>query len=212
MPTTSQLVAFGLASFILIVVPGPSVLFVISRSLSLGRPAGLATVIGNSVGEYVLVIAVAVGIGPLVEDSIVALTAIKLAGAAYLIYLGIQALRHRRSVAAALGAHQAGASTRRILRDGFVVGVSNPKGIIFFAAVLPQFIDRSSGHIPLQLLLLGCEFVAIALVSDTVWVLAAGAARSWLARSPRRLELIGGAGGLAMIGLGARLAMTGRHD
>jgi threonine/homoserine/homoserine lactone efflux protein len=212
MPMTAQLVAFGLASFILIVVPGPSVLFVISRSLALGRPAGLVTVIGNAVGEYVLVIAVAVGIGPLIEDSIVALTAIKLAGAAYLIYLGFQALRHRRSVAAALNPDQVGASTRRILRDGFVVGVSNPKGIIFFAAVLPQFIDRSAGHIPLQLLLLGCEFVAIALVSDTVWVLAAGAARSWLARSPRRLELIGGAGGLAMIGLGARLAVTGRPD
>ena len=212
MPSTAQLVAFGLTSFILIVVPGPSVLFVISRSLSLGRPAGLATVIGNAAGEYVLVIAVAVGIGPLVEDSIVAFTAIKFAGAAYLIYLGIQALRHRRSVAAALNAGQARTSTRRILRDGFIVGVTNPKGIIFFAAVLPQFVDRSAGHIPLQLLFLGCVFVAIALVSDTVWALAAGAARSWLARSPRRLELMGGAGGLAMIGIGARLAVTGRHD
>lgn len=212
MPSSAELVAFGLASLVLIAIPGPSVLFVISRSLSLGRRAGLATVIGNSVGEYVLVIAVAVGIGPLVEDSIVAFTAIKLAGAAYLIYLGIQALRHRRSVAAALNVDQVHASTRRIVRDGFVVGVTNPKGMIFFAAVLPQFIDRSAGHIPLQLLLLGCVFVAIALVSDTVWALAAGATRSWLARSPRRLELIGGAGGLAMIGIGARLAITGRHD
>jgi threonine/homoserine/homoserine lactone efflux protein len=197
---------------ILIAVPGPSVLFVISRSLSLGRPAGLATVIGNSAGEYALVIAVAVGIGPLVEDSIVAFTAIKLAGAAYLIYLGFQALRHRRSVAAALVTRPARTSTRRILRDGFVVGITNPKGMIFFAAVLPQFVDRSTGHVPLQLLLLGCIFVAIALVSDSIWALAAGAARSWLARSPRRLELIGGAGGLAMIGIGARLALTGRHD
>lgn len=212
MPLTAQLVAFGLTSFVLIVVPGPSVLFVISRSLSLGRPAGLATVIGNSAGEYVLVIAVAVGVGPLIENSIVALSVIKFAGAAYLIYLGIQALRHRRSIASVLNAGQGRTSTRRILRDGFVVGVTNPKGIIFFAAVLPQFVDRSAGHIPLQLLLLGCVFVAIALVSDTVWALAAGAARSWLARSPRRLELIGGAGGLAMIGIGARLAVTGRHN
>lgn len=212
MPSTAQLVAFGLTSFILIVVPGPSVLFVISRSLSLGRPAGLATVIGNSAGEYVLVIAVAVGIGPLVEDSIVAFTAVKLAGAAYLVYLGVQALRHRRSVAAALNAGQARTSARRILRDGFVVGVTNPKGIVFFAAVLPQFVDRASGHVPLQLLLLGCVFVAIALISDSIWALAAGAARAWLSRSPRRLELIGGAGGLAMIGIGARLAMTGRHN
>jgi threonine/homoserine/homoserine lactone efflux protein len=212
MPSTGQLFAFSLTSLILIAVPGPSVLFVISRSLSFGRRAGFATVIGNSAGEYVLVIAVAVGIGPLVEDSIVAFTAIKLVGAAYLIFLGIQALRHRRSVAAALEAGQARTSTRRILRDGFVVGVTNPKAIIYFAALLPQFVDRTAGHVPLQLLLLGCVFLAIALVSDSIWALTAGLARSWLARSPRRLELIGGIGGLAMIGIGARLAVTGRHD
>jgi threonine/homoserine/homoserine lactone efflux protein len=211
-PTTAELIAFSLTSMILIAIPGPSVLFVIGRSLSLGRHAGLATVISNSVGEYVLVIAVAVGIGPLVEDSIVAFTIIKFVGASYLIYLGIQALRHRRSVASALNAGQAHTSTRRILRDGFVVGVTNPKSMIYFAALLPQFVNRSAGRVPLQLLLLGCIFIAIALVSDTVWALAAGAARSWFARSPRRLELIGGVSGVAMIGIGARLAMTGRHD
>ncbi len=212
MPSIAQLITFGLTALIIIAVPGPSVLFVISRSLALGRPAGLTTVIGNSMGEYFLVIAVAVGVGPLVEDSVVAFTVIKFAGAAYLIYLGIQALRSRRSMAEVLSAGKAPTSTRRLLRDGFVVGVSNPKAIIFFAALLPQFVDRSAGRIPVQLLLLGCIFLAIALVSDTVWALAAGAARSWLSQSPRRLELIGGAGGLAMIGIGARLALTGRHD
>jgi threonine/homoserine/homoserine lactone efflux protein len=212
MPSTAQLVAFGLTSLVLIAVPGPSVLFVISRALSLGRSAGLATVIGNSAGEYALVIAVAAGIGPLVEESIVAFTIIKLAGAAYLIYLGIQAVRHRRSVAEAINAAQTRLPTRRILRDGFIVGVTNPKAIIFFAALLPQFVDRSAGHIPLQLLLLGGVFTSIALVSDSVWALAAGATRSWLARSPRRLELVGGLGGLAMIGIGTRLAVTGQHD
>jgi threonine/homoserine/homoserine lactone efflux protein len=99
-----------------------------------------------------------------------------------------------------------------MLRDGFVVGVTNPKAIIYFAALLPQFVDRTAGHVPLQLLLLGCIFLAIALVSDSIWALTAGLARSWLAQSPRRLELIGGIGGLAMIGIGARLAVTGRHD
>ena len=212
MPSTAALLAFCLTSLILIAIPGPSVLFVISRSLSFGRRAGLATVVSNSVGEYVLVIAVAVGIGPLVEDSIVAFTAIKLVGAAYLIYLGIQAVRHRRSVVTALDADGASTSTRRMLRDGFIVGVSNPKSMVYFAALLPQFIDRSAGHPSLQLLLLGGIFIAIALVSDTVWAMAAGAARSWFARSPRRLELIGGVSGLAMIGIGARLAMTGRHN
>jgi threonine/homoserine/homoserine lactone efflux protein len=212
MPTPAGLAAFALTSLVIIAVPGPSVLFVISRSLSLGRPAGLATVLGNAVGEYVLVIAVAAGIGSLVEDSILAFTVIKLAGAAYLVYLGINAIRHRRSVAKALTATSESVSTPRIVRDGFIVGVTNPKAIIFFAALLPQFVDRSAGHIPLQLLLLGCVFLAIALVSDTVWALMAGGARTWLARSPRRLELVGGAGGLAMIGIGLRLAVTGRHD
>ena len=99
-----------------------------------------------------------------------------------------------------------------MLRDGFIVGVSNPKAIVFFAAVLPQFADRSAGQVPVQLLLLGAVFMAIALVSDSMWAIIAGTARSWFARSPRRLELIGGAGGLVMIGIGASLALTGRKD
>jgi threonine/homoserine/homoserine lactone efflux protein len=90
--------------------------------------------------------------------------------------------------------------------------VSNPKAIVFFAAVLPQFVDRQAGHVPAQMLLLGATFVAIAGLCDSSWALAAGTARAWLARSPRRLELVGGAGGLAMIGIGASLAITGRHD
>jgi len=90
--------------------------------------------------------------------------------------------------------------------------VTNPKVIVFFAAVLPQFVDRSAGHVPLQMLLLGAIFVGIAVISDGSWAVAAGSARAWLARSPRRLELIGGTGGLAMIGIGASLAITGRRD
>jgi threonine/homoserine/homoserine lactone efflux protein len=101
---------------------------------------------------------------------------------------------------------------RRILRDGFVVGLTNPKSIVFFAAVLPQFADRAAGHVPLQMLLLGAMFMAIAMLYDSTWALAAGTARSWLARSPRRLELIGGTGGVVMIGIGASLALTGRRD
>jgi threonine/homoserine/homoserine lactone efflux protein len=100
----------------------------------------------------------------------------------------------------------------RILRDGIVVGVSNPKVIVFFAAVLPQFVSPSAGHVPEQMLLLGSVFLAIAVVCDSTWALIAGTARAWLARSPRRLEMIGGAGGLAMIGIGASLALTGRKD
>ena len=92
-----------------------------------------------------------------------------------------------------------------------MVGVSNPKVIVFFAAVLPQFVNPSAGHVPEQMLLLGSVFLAIAVVCDSTWALAAGTARAWLARS-RRLEMVGGAGGLAMIGIGASLALTGRKD
>jgi threonine/homoserine/homoserine lactone efflux protein len=209
---TGHLLAFALLSYTLIVIPGPNVLFVISRALQLGRAAGLAAVLGGQIGVYVQVIAVALGIGALVERSVAIFTLIKLAGAAYLIYLGLQAVRHRRSLSAALDAPVAARTTGRMLRDGFIVGVSNPKAIVFFAAVLPQFADRSAGQVPVQLLLLGAVFMAIALVSDSMWAVVAGTARSWFARSPRRLELIGGAGGLVMIGIGASLALTGRKD
>ena len=124
----------------------------------------------------------------------------------------MQAIRHRRSLRDALEVAAQPRSFGRILRDGIVVGVSNPKVIVFFAAVLPQFVNRPAGHVPVQMLLLGSVFLAIAVVCDSSWALAAGTARAWLARSPRRLEMVGGAGGLAMIGIGASLAVTGRRD
>jgi threonine/homoserine/homoserine lactone efflux protein len=209
---TSNLLAFALVSYALILVPGPNVLFVVSRSLQLGRGAGLAAVVGGQLGFYAQVIAVALGIGALVEQSVAVFTVIKLAGAAYVVYLGIQAVRHRRSLTAALNVDIEQKTTGQLLRDGFIVGVTNPKAIVYFAAVLPQFADRSAGPVPLQLLLLGAVFIAIALVSDSVWAIAAGTARAWFARSPRRLELVGGTGGIAMIGIGASLALTGRKD
>jgi threonine/homoserine/homoserine lactone efflux protein len=211
LPTT-HLLAFILVSFALIVVPGPNVLFVVSRSLQLGRAAGVGTALGGQVGVYAQVTAVAFGIGVLVERSVAIFTAIKLAGAAYLIYLGVQAVRHRRSLAEALGTTVAKKTVGRILWDGFLVGATNPKVIVYFAAVLPQFVDRSAGHVPLQMLLLGAIFIGIAVLSDGSWALAAGTARAWLARSPRRLEVIGGVGGLAMIGIGVSLAVSGRKD
>lgn len=187
-------------------------LFVVSRSLQLGRASGIAAVVGGQGGVYVQVIAVAFGIGALVERSVVVFNVIRLAGAAYLVFLGVQAIRHRKSLAAILAGRVPPASTSRMLRDGFVVGLTNPKAIVFFAAVLPQFADRSAGHVPLQLLLLGLIFVAIALVSDSMWAVAAGSARTWFTRSPRRLEVVGGASGLAMIGIGATLALSGGKD
>jgi threonine/homoserine/homoserine lactone efflux protein len=214
LPTTN-LLAFAPVSYALILVPGPNVLFVVSRSLQLGRGAGLAAVVGGQLGFYAQVIAVALGIGALVEQSVAVFTVVKLAGAAYVVYLGIQAVRHRRSLTAALSADVEKKTTGQMLRDGFIVGVTNPKAIVYFAAVLPQFADRSAGPVPLQLLLLlllGAVFIGMALVSDSVWAIAAGTARAWFARSPRRLELVGGTGGIAMIGIGASLALTGRKD
>ncbi|MGI8446407.1 MAG: LysE family translocator [Streptosporangiaceae bacterium] len=209
---TSHLLAFALISFVLIIVPGPNVLFVISRSLMLGRAAGIGTAAGGQIGVYLQVVAVAFGVGALVERSVVIFTVIKLAGAAYLVCLGVQAIRHRGSLRAALGVAAQPRSLGRILWDGIVVGASNPKVIVFFAAVLPQFVNRSAGHVQIQMLLLGSVFLAIAVVCDSGWALAAGTARGWLARSPRRLEMVGGAGGLAMIGIGASLVLTGRKD
>jgi threonine/homoserine/homoserine lactone efflux protein len=212
MPPASHLLAFAALSLALIVVPGPNVLFVITRSLQLGRVAGLAVATGGQLGAYAQVAAVALGLGALAERSAAVFAAVKLVGAAYLVYLGVQAIRNRRSLAAALETSVTSGTTRSMLRDGFVVGVTNPKSVVFFAAVLPQFADRAAGHVPAQLLLLGVIFVAIAVISDGLWALAAGSARGWLARSPRRLELIGGTGGLVMIGIGVSLALTGRKD
>ena len=168
--------------------------------------------LGNAAGAYAQVVVVALGLGALIERSATLFTAVKLVGAAYVVYLGVQAIRHRERLASVIDAATAPRGRRRILREGFVVGVTNPKAAVFMAAVLPQFTDPARGHVPIQLLVLGLVFVAIALVSDSIWGLAAGSARTWLGRSPRRLEALGGIGGLVMIGLGVRLAVTGRQD
>lgn len=209
---TSQLLAFALTAFVIILIPGPSVLFTVSRAIVLGRVAGVATVAGNTVGAFTQVLAVAFGIGPLIERSIVVFTVLKLAGACYLVFLGVQAIRHRHSLAEALGSKVEQKSVARIVVDGFTVGVTNPKVIVFFSAILPQFVDRQAGDVPLQIIVLGAIFAGVALVSDSAWALAAGTVRSWLSRSPRRLAMLGGTGGLAMIAIGTRLAFTGRND
>jgi threonine/homoserine/homoserine lactone efflux protein len=212
MVPTSHLLTFTITAFVLIAVPGPSVLFTVSRAIALGRAAGVATVAGNTVGAFTQVIAVAFGIGPLVERSVLLFTVLKLAGACYLMYLGAAAIRHRRSLADSLGAAIERKTTARIVVDGFTVGVTNPKVIVFFAAMLPQFVGRQSGDVPVQIIVLGAIFAGIALISDSAWALAAGTVRAWLSSSPRRLALLGGTGGLAMITIGARLAFTGRQD
>ena len=204
--------AFGITAFVVIVIPGPSVLFVVGRALASGRRVAVLTVVGNALGEYVQVLAVAFGVGALAEQSVAAFTALKLVGGAYLVYLGVKTFRERRSLAAALAAPVAARSDRRSFVEGATVGATNPKTIVFLAAILPQFVTRSGGNVPVQILVLGLIFAAIALVSDTIWALAAGGFRAWFARSPRRLELVGGAGGLAIVAVGAGLLVSGRKD
>jgi threonine/homoserine/homoserine lactone efflux protein len=208
---TGHLAAFALTATVIIVIPGPSVMFIVGRALAYGRRAAVLTVVGNTVGEYLQVIAVAFGVGAIVERSVAVLTSLKLLGAAYLVYLGMKAVRERRSFLDVLEVDDR-PSGRRYLAQGVVVGATNPKTVVFLVAILPLFVDRASGHLSGQILVLGGAFSAIALVCDSMWGVFAGAARNWFTRSPRRLELIGGLGGLAIIAVGIRLALTGRKD
>jgi threonine/homoserine/homoserine lactone efflux protein len=210
--SADRILAFGLTAFVVIVIPGPSVLFVVGRALASGRRVAVLTVVGNALGEYVQVIAVAVGVGALAEQSVAAFTTLKLLGGAYLIYLGVKTFRQRGSLAAALAAPAPSRSDRRAFLEGATVGLTNPKTVVFLAAILPQFVNRAAGHVPLQILLLGAVFAAIAIVSDTIWAITAGGVRAWFTSSPRRLELIGGAGGVAIAAVGAGLLVSRRRN
>ena len=197
--------AFLVAAVIMVAVPGPNVLFIVGRSIALGRWGGFLSILGTAIGSVVVVVAVAAGVGAIIAQSIVLFTVVKVLGAAYLAYLGIQAIRHRRRAAESLTDVSARRSHPRQLAEGLIVGVTNPKSIAFFVAVLPQFVDLSAGAVPVQMFILGVTVVVIGIVCDTVWVLASSAARSWFARSPRRIEAMSATGGGLMIGLGAYL-------
>ncbi len=207
---TEHPVGFLVTVAVLIAVPGPSVLFVVSRALALGRRAALATVVGNTAGLALQLVLVVLGVGAVVNASTIAFAMVRLMGAVYLAYLGLRVIRGRKSLAAIVDAARAPRATRRVVREGFIVGASNPKGLLIFAAVLPQFVGRSAGHIPLQLAILGGVCLLIALVTDSCWASAAGSVRDLVRRCPRLLEWVGGASGLVMIGLGVRLAVSGR--
>jgi threonine/homoserine/homoserine lactone efflux protein len=209
-PSAEHLLAFLLAGVVLVAVPGPSVLFIVGRALAHGRRAALTSVAGNTTGVVLIVVAVALGIGAVAAASATVFSVLKLAGAAYLVYLGVQTWRHRGDLAA-LGGTGAPPG-RRVFWQGVAVGATNPKVLVLFVALLPQFTDPAAGSPTTQMLVLGLLFTLIAATLDSVWGLAAGAARDWFATSPARLRRVGGAGGLMMIGLGATLAFTGRRD
>jgi threonine/homoserine/homoserine lactone efflux protein len=188
---------------IIILAPGPSVLFVIARAIAWGRKVAVFTVAGNVTGSFVLSVFVALGLGPILQRSDLAYTAVQWGGGLYLMYLGFDAIKHRKVHAADMtNQGNTEPTALRSMRDGFWVGALNPKAIVFYAAVLPQFIDRDKGQITAQLILLGAIFSTLAFISDGSWGLLAGTARAWLAKDPSRLEKLRATGGSIMIILG----------
>lgn len=206
--------AFLLTVYVLILIPGPSVLFIVGRGVALGRRAALVSVAGNSAGFVFQLALVAVGVGSLVASSEAVFTVVKLIGAGYLVLLGVRNIRER-GLQAAMLREPGGAAAKpaaQVAREGFLVGATNPKGLLMFTAVLPQFIDPARGDVTAQLAVLGAIAIAIGMASDCAWALAAGSVREWLGRSSRRLSQLSAGGGLMLIGLGLGLAITGRRD
>ena len=204
MPSSSQWLAFLLASILFIQVPGPSLLFTIGRALTVGRRQALLSVVGNALGVTTQALLAAAGLGAVVSASATAYTAVKTVGAVYVIWLGVQAIRRRAESRLALTT-PVPVHRGRALRIGFVVGITNPKTLLFFVAFLPQFVRPDAGPVAFPLALLGLVFGVLAVCSDTVWALLAARARQWFARDPRRLDTLGATGGVLMVGLGGIL-------
>ncbi|MET0989611.1 MAG: LysE family translocator, partial [Glaciihabitans sp.] len=175
------LAAYTLTAMLFVVIPGPSVLFVVGRALALGRAGALLSVLGNAGGFVVQIAGISLGLGVLIERSIVLFTVVKIVGGLFLVYLGVRAILHRG--AATPTAAFVRVSPWRSLVEGAVVGVTNPKSIVFFLAVLPQFVTVSAGNVAVQLFILGLIFAVLAVLSDSVWALGASAARTWFATS-----------------------------
>lgn len=184
-------------------------MFTIARAIAYGRLISFLTVLGNAFGMLLLSAAVAIGLGPLLQSSQLFSSCVQWIGGGYLIYLGIDALRHRVVHAEGIvNVDEKAPSNMQTVRQGFIVGVLNPKAIVFFAAVLPQFVDRSLGNVTLQLLTLGAVFSILAVISDGSWGIIAGTAREWFSSSPQRLVAMRIVGGCVMIFLGVAAIVT----
>lgn len=200
----SRIWEYLVAAYLIILAPGPSVLFTIARAISWGRSIAVATVLGNALGMFTISVFVALGLGPILQRSHQLYVAIQWMGGLYLVYLGIVALQKSKDDAQAMTDLSSGRpSIRRTIREGYLVGVLNPKSMVFFAAILPQFIDRPKGYISYQLLLLGGIFCVICFLSDGLWGIVAGTMRSWLSGDSRRLTRLRQIGGAVMLMLGA---------
>ena len=199
----SRIWEYCIAAMVIILAPGPSVLFVIARAIAWGRATAVATVAGNVTGAFALSVVVAVGLGPILQRSEIAFIAVQILGGLYLVYLGITAIRHSQIHASDMtNQGDIRPSKWRSMREGFWVGALNPKGIVFFAAILPQFVDREAGSITSQLILMGAIFAFLGFFSDAGWGILAGTIRNWLATELKRLVLMRMTGGVVMVILG----------
>jgi threonine/homoserine/homoserine lactone efflux protein len=203
-PDSSTLWVFSLAALALLAIPGPAVLYIVVQSAEQGRRAGLASVAGIHVGTLVHVAAATAGLSALIVASALAFSVVKYAGAAYLVYLGVRKLLERDADPALTPRRE---PLRRAFVRGVVVNVLNPKTALFFLAFLPQFVDADRGSVWSQALVLGLLFVALGLVSDSLYALAAGTVGALLRRRRRRLRY---GSGVVYIGLGAAAALAKR--
>ena len=209
MPTLHTVAVFAAAVVVFAVVPGPAVFYIVTRSVSQGRRAGVVSAASIAAGTLVHVAAATLGLSALLASSAAAFSVLKYAGAAYLIYLGVKALRSRP--AAESGPQLAPQSHLRVFREGWIVAVLNPKAALFFLAFLPQFVDPARGPAALQLMMLGLLLVVIAAASDTCYALLTGSASAWLrsrAHVLRRGRLVTGG---AYIALGVAAAVSGER-
>jgi threonine/homoserine/homoserine lactone efflux protein len=208
-PDASTLAVFVAAALALLLVPGPAVLYIVARSVEQGRVAGLVSVVGVHLGSLVHIAAAAVGLSSLLVSSAVAFNVVKYLGAAYLVYLGIRALVTRVEPG---GVEVRPAPLRKLLRQGAVVNVLNPKTALFFLAFLPQFVDPEAGTAALQIVFFGLVFTALGLVTDGLYALLAGTAGNWLRSSRAYAALQRYVAGSVFIGLGLAAAFSGsRH-
>ena len=209
MPDVGTLLVFSVAALALIVVPGPAVLYIVSQSIDRGRLAGFVSALGIAVGALVHVCAAAIGLSSILVSSATAFNVVKYAGAAYLTGMGLWTILSRR--AADPAAVQTERRLRRRFGQGVVVNILNPKTALFFFAFLPQFVDPDQGAAALQIVVLGLVFVLIAVISDSVWALAAGTASERLRASRRFLSVQRYVSGSVFVGLGALTAAARRH-
>ncbi|MAT98999.1 MAG: RhtB family transporter [Anaerolineaceae bacterium] len=203
----TRLATFILAATLLIVVPGPAVLYVVARSIDQGRLAGIVSVLGIALGAVVHSLAAAVGITAVLAASALAFSTVKYLGAAYLIYLGITTLLKKPQSQKEIVVEPK--PLWQIFRQGFVVNLLNPKTALFFLAFLPQFADPAHGSVPLQTFLLGLIFVTIALFSDSIYALLAGQLGGWLKRSQTFQQRQRYFSGSVYIALGLATAVSG---